>query len=182
MYTVTVDPSGTASGTVSVTLYDVVHVTGSITANGPAVQVPLTVPGQNGELTFSGTAGQTVSVTMTAVSPATFSGNWYLRIFKSDGSQLDPTGFGFGCCGDSIGIRDAIVLHDTGSYKVVLDPSDTRLGTVDVRLYAFAHDTRPIVPGGAALIVQLPTPGQNGLLTFAGASGQRVSLRGTNAR
>jgi YD repeat-containing protein len=180
-YTLTVDPSGTASGTVSVTLYDVVHVTGSITANGPAVQVPLTVPGQNGELTFSGTVGQTVSVTMTAVSPATFSGNWYLRIFKPDGSQLDPTGFGFGCCGDSIGIRDAVVLPDTGSYKVVLDPADTRLGTVDVRLYAFAHDTRPIVAGGPSLNVQLASPGQNALLTFADAAGQRVSLRVTNA-
>jgi hypothetical protein len=57
-YTVVVDPSGAGIGGASVTLYDVTDVTGSITVNGPSVNVNLNTPGQNARLTFDGTAGQ----------------------------------------------------------------------------------------------------------------------------
>jgi hypothetical protein len=40
--------------------------------------------------------------------------------------------------------------------------------------------TAGITPGGPAVTVTTTTPGQNAALTFAGAAGQRVSLRGTD--
>ena len=38
-----------------------------------------------------------------------------------------------------------------------------------------------ITAGGSAVTASMPTPGQNGALTFSGTSGQRISLAGTNA-
>jgi len=55
--TITTEPSGADAGTVTVTLFDVPpDVTGSVAIGGPAVAVTTTQPGQNGTLTFSGTA------------------------------------------------------------------------------------------------------------------------------
>src|SRR5262249_2826257 len=51
-------------------------------------------------------------------------------------------------------------------------------GTMRVQIYEVAPDiTSTISPGGAAAVVNISTPGQNGALTFFGTAGQRVSLR-----
>jgi YD repeat-containing protein len=68
-YSILVDPAGTNTGNMTLTLYDVsADFTSTITANGPPVTANITVPGQNGKLTFNGTAGQTVSLTMNGVT------------------------------------------------------------------------------------------------------------------
>ena len=85
--------SGAVTGQATVNLYEVIDVTGTITANGPSVLVPLPTPGQNGRLTFEGTAGQRISANATG---ATFNGCWNLGIYKPDGTQLANT---FSCGG-----------------------------------------------------------------------------------
>src|SRR5262249_15237673 len=57
-YTVLIDPSGNGTGQTTVNLYNVVDVTGTLTLGGSAVNVSITVPGQNASYTFSGTTGQ----------------------------------------------------------------------------------------------------------------------------
>lgn len=60
-YTITIDPSGSAAGSVTVILHDLpADVSGTITPGGAAVSVTTTVPGQNALLNFEGTAGQQV--------------------------------------------------------------------------------------------------------------------------
>src|SRR5918911_3643058 len=62
-YTILVDPQGTATGSITLRLYDVpADATAAITPGGPAVTVSTTVPGQNAQASFTGTAGQRVSL------------------------------------------------------------------------------------------------------------------------
>src|SRR5204863_371925 len=60
-YSVRIDPYGANTGNTSVTLYDIVDVTGSIALDGTSMSIPITAPSQNALLTFSGAAGQVVS-------------------------------------------------------------------------------------------------------------------------
>jgi hypothetical protein len=123
-YTILVDPQGTNTGSVTLTLYDVpADVTGSITADGPTVTITTTTVGQNAILTFSGTAGQRVSLQL---SNSTFSG--CLAVFdiikNPDGTNLTWT---YLC--SATGYIDTVVLPVTGSYTVLIDPQGTTTGS-----------------------------------------------------
>ena len=84
-YTIVVDPVSLAVGSLTLTLYSVpADTTGTVTIGGSAAAVTLGTPGQNGTLTFSGTASQQVTVRMTS---NTF--GWItVRLKKPDGSLL----------------------------------------------------------------------------------------------
>ena len=72
---------------------------------------------------------------------------------------------------------DALTLPSTGTYAIVMDTSaggaDWRFAVSDVAPDVAAG----ITPGGAPATVTTTTPGQNGVLNFAGRLGQRISLR-----
>src|SRR5436309_3328210 len=62
-YSLLINPGGTATGSVTVTRYDVPpDGTGTVTIGGAAVPVTIATPGQKAGLTFSGTAGQKATV------------------------------------------------------------------------------------------------------------------------
>src|SRR5438093_7551519 len=62
-YTIVVDNYTTTTGSITLTLYNVpADFTGTITPGGASVTVTTTTPGQNGQLTFAGTAGQRISL------------------------------------------------------------------------------------------------------------------------
>jgi hypothetical protein len=166
-YTVVLDPSGAGTGGGTATLWEVADTSGSITIGGPAVNVTLGTPGQVGRLSFTGTAGQRVSLNGTS----TFTTCWNLGIFKSDGTQLANTF----SCGSNIFI-EPVVLPESGSYMVVFDPSGAGTGGGTATLYESNDVTGTIVVDGPSGTVQLPTPGQNGRLTFDGTVGQRISV------
>jgi hypothetical protein len=167
---VLVDPSGAGTGSVTVGAYDVVDFTSPITLNGSTVQVLLPTPGQNGRLTFDGTAGQRISVNGTASLGVC----WTLSILKPDGTTLGSV---FGC-GSGIFVEPQ-TLPTTGTYTVLVDPSGAGTGSVTVGAYAVTDFTSPITLGGSSVLVTLPTPGQNGRLSFDGTAGQRVSVNGS---
>jgi len=171
-YTVVVDPSGAGIGGASVTLYDVTDVTGPITVNGPSVNVNLSTPGQNARLTFDGTAGQRIS----ANGASTFTSCWNLGIYKPDGTQLANVF----TCGSNAFI-EAQTLPVTGTYTLVADPSGAGTGSATLNLYEVIDVSGTITPGGAAVPVSLPTPGQVARLTFDGTSGQRISVNGSSS-
>ena len=112
-YTIVVDPLSHAAGNITLTLYTVPDdTTGVVTIGGPAVTVTLSTPGQIGTRTFSGTAGQQVTVRMTA---NTF--GWVaVRLKKPDGSVL-ATLRGF----SSFGLPPQ-TLPTTGTYTIEVDP------------------------------------------------------------
>ena len=176
VYTIVVSPGGTATGTAALRLYNVVNWTGSIAADGQPVTVPITTPGQNGLLTFTGSAGQAVSAVMSATSPASYVGWWGLKIRKADGTPLPSDAAG--CCGDTFILHEPITLPETGSYVVVVDADREQTATVAVRLYNVVHTTGPIPTNGDPVTVPVTAPGTNGYLTFTATQGQRVSLYG----
>jgi hypothetical protein len=92
------DPSGTATGTTTMTLHDVpADVTGTIAFNTATV-VTTTVAGQNARYTFTGVAGQRVALNQSGYNCFTA----HTGILKPDGTEL------VGTCGGSF--IDATVL------------------------------------------------------------------------
>jgi Fibronectin type III domain len=168
-YTVLVDPTGTAVGTITVTLFAVPpDATASIVAGGPAVAVATTVPGQNAVLTFSGAAGQAVALQLSGVTIS--SGT--VSLLRPDGAVLATKPFAVNGV-----FLDRTVLPVTGTYAIAIDPSGTAVGTATAKLYDVPPDVMgTITIGGPAVSVTTTVPGQNARLTFAGSAGEAVGL------
>ena len=129
-YKVVFDPgqdAPSATGTATLTLYLFADVTGTLTS-GNSVAVNIGYPGQNAIYTFSGTASQRATVTVT---------NWTvggcytatLSILNPDGSTLSSVSL----CGPSASIN-AVTLPTTGTYQIVFNPAGTNTGTANVGL------------------------------------------------
>lgn len=172
-YTVKVDPQQGQTGNVTVTLYTVTDLTGTITADGTPVSVSLSTPGENEYLTFSGTAGQQVSVETTN---STF-GNCSLTV-----SILDSSGgviASNGCIGSS-GFVDTVALSNDGTYTVKVDPNGPATGSTTVMLYSPVDVNGSITATGSPQTVTFTTPGQNASMTFTATAGQKISLQVSN--
>jgi hypothetical protein len=178
-YTIIIDPQSSATGSVTLTLYDVPpDVSASISAGGPDMTVAAEVPGQNARLTFTGAAGQRISLKLGNVTIGTsgFS-SAKVSILNPAGSTLvAPTNFG-----TAGGFVDAKTLPVAGTYVILVDPQSNAVGEATLTLYDVPPDAAAsIVPGGTAATVALTVPGQNGRLIFSGTAGRRISLRLTN--
>jgi hypothetical protein len=176
--TVKVDPVDVAIGSVTLTLYDVpADVSSSITPGGSAVTVTTTTPGQNGTLTFSGTAGQRVFLRGTngMTAQVAFACDVNVTMLNPNGSTLASA------CMEGSGLIDVKTLATTGTYSIKVDPAEIATGSLTLTLYDVPADpSGSITAGGSAVTVTTTTPGQNGTLTFSGTAGQRISLNGTN--
>ncbi|GAA3597812.1 hypothetical protein GCM10022419_096440 [Nonomuraea rosea] len=166
-YTVVLDPSGTTVGSISAQVTEG-DVTGTLTPGGDAVKLTTKGPGQNPIWSYAGTAGQRISVTL---SGGTFtSANAYIR--KPDGSVLVPSAFCASSC-----YFDTTVLPVNGTYQVVADPAAVQTGSISAQLNIVPPDvTAQITAGGEASTLTTTIPGQRGLWTFSGTTGQRVSF------
>lgn len=171
-YTILVDPVSANTGSATLTLYDVLpDVSGTIVAGGSPVVISTTTPGQNAQLTFTGSAGQRVSINLTGVTIS--SSDFYLK--KPDGTNLVSTSFA-----TSGEFFNPITLPVSGTYTIVIDPRTHNTGNVTVTLYDVPADTvGTISAGGSPVTVTTTVPGQAALLTFNGTTGQRVSLKVT---
>jgi hypothetical protein len=178
-YTVVVDPSGTNSGSVTVTVYDLGTADpapvalGSITPSGVQT-VTTSSPGVNAGITFPAVAGHKVSIKMTGNTYASVG----LRLLKPDASQL----------GLAVTARtatffmDAQTIPTTGTYKLVIDPVGANTGSATFTFYDITADVTGSVtltspaPSSATGSVSVTVPGQNGLVSFAGTAGMRVAV------
>lgn len=174
-YSILVDPNADTIGTANLTLYSASDTTGTIAATGALTTATISSPGQNVALTFSGTAGQRVSLTssstLSGAVPSFLDGTIELR--DPAGTPIGSTTLGPPFPRDYI---DGTTLPSTGTYTVYVDPSADRTGTVDLRLYNASDVVTTATVGGAAANVVIASPGQNATLTFAGTAGQRVSI------
>ena len=166
-YTVMIDPTTAATGGSTLTLYSVVNITGSITADGTPVTPSITTPGQTATYTFSGTAGQKVSLNITG---STIAGQPVVSIKNPNGSTLWS-----GLVNSSL-FMDSTALGTTGTYSVTVVPQGTNTGSMTLKLYTVVDGSGTIAPGGSAVMVTTSTPGQNYRLTFSGTATQKVSL------
>jgi subtilisin family serine protease len=180
-YRILVDPQQTATGSMTLTLYDVPpDMTTTIAPAGPPVTVTTgPVPGQNALATFSGNQGRRIALKLSNVTIGTSSCcSARVSILKPDGSTLVfATPFG-----TSGGFVDTRSLPVSGTYTILVDPQLTDVGSATLTLYDVPPDvTSTITPGGPPVTVSMgPVPGQNALVTFSGTQGQRVALGMSN--
>ena len=147
-----------------------VQVTGTLTF-GSSQPVSITTGGKIGLFVFDGIAEQKVSLLPTGSTMTPDGcGLHTLKILSTDGATLSSTDF---CTGD---IAGPATLPVTGTYTVLVDPYSTSTGNVTLTLYDVVDILGPITPGGAAVPVALPTPGQVARLTFSGTANQKVSV------
>jgi RHS repeat-associated protein len=175
-YTITIDPWEPAhTGTIGLTVYDVppdATGTATLSATGEPTTISTGNPGQNGRVTFSGTAGQRISLLANSL---TYPNIVCLKILKPDGSVLrDLT------CVSQNSFVDTMTLPANGEYAILVDPRFNDTGALTFTVYDVPPDaSQSITPSasGASASLTTPTPGQNSKATFEGTSGQRISMR-----
>jgi YD repeat-containing protein len=170
-YSIDVDPLGTGTGNVTLTLHDVPpDASGSITPGGAPVTVTTTTPGQNGALTFSGVTGQRVSVSLSSGPGGTVS------VRRANGTSLSSTNLTV-----LAGFIEPVTLPASETYSVVVDYTGYNTGSVTLYLFDVAADlTGSVTIGGSSLPVGITTPGQNGSVTFSGSASQQVTVHLTS--
>jgi len=127
-YTVKLNPQWITTGNATLTLHDVPgDPTTSLSIGGATGTLTTTVPGQNAEATFSGTASQQVTVHLTndTYSP----GSTTVTLRKPDGTQLtqassQSTNFDL----------TTVTLPTTGTYTVFVNPPGTTTGSIGVNV------------------------------------------------
>jgi hypothetical protein len=140
----------------------------SITAGGPAVTVFVSPAGTTSSATFTGNAGQRVSLNITGVNITSS------RVSLQKPGGVNIASFTVTRAGYFLDVR---TLPVNGTYKIVVDPKQNYTGKMTLRLYnVLADPTGTILNDGTPAQVVTTTPGQNATLTFSGTIGQRVSL------
>jgi hypothetical protein len=178
-YLILVDPQGAASGSMTLTLYDVPSdSTAAIERGGPPVTVTTTTPGENAKLTFDGAAGERVALELSGVTIGPSSCcSTKVSIAKPDGTALvSPTSLG-----TSGGFIDAKTLPAAGTYTILVDPQSNATGSMTLTLRTVPPDTTgSITAGGAPVTITTTALGQNAQLPFTATTGQRISLEMTD--
>jgi YD repeat-containing protein len=168
-YVLVVDPFKSGTGQVAVSVYDVVDVAGPITLDGSPMTAALNTPGQRALWTFSGTANQRVSLVSAASTVPQCSIYNSFGFLKPDGTQLQAQWNM--CTGAMVG---PVTLPTTGIYTAVVDPAGASTGQVTVKAYNVVDLTGPVIVNGSPVSATFTVPGQRGLWTFSGTTGQKV--------
>jgi YD repeat-containing protein len=162
-YKVRLDPAGVSA--ISFNVLISTDLTGSIAVNAAPVTFSTNIPGQNIRYSFTGSAGQNVTLFYTndTIPRGTF------FFFKPDGTALVWKN---NYAAAASGFLDA-TLPSAGTYEAVVYVDGGSTGQVDVQLYSDA--------GGSVSTDGTPFPltlsaGQNGTLTFSGTVAQGYSL------
>src|SRR5262249_43812229 len=162
-YTVVVDPSGTNSGSITVTVYDLGTsdpapiALGSISSSGTAQTVTTSSPGINAGITLPAVAGHKVSIKMTGNTYASVG----LRLLKPDASQLGLAV----TARTATSFIDAQTIPTTGTYKLVIDPVNANTGSATFTFYDITSDVTGNVslsspaPSSATGSVSVTVPG-----------------------
>ncbi len=163
-YTIWVDPNNAGTGSLTLTLSEEV-AGGAVPVDGTATTLTIPRAGQRGRLTFSGTAGQRLSLAYTSVTTG-----WptVISVLKPDGSGLSSAW----TAGD--GVQVLPVLPSTGTYSILVDPGGSNTGSAT--FWLSTEVTGSISVGGSSASVTLSRPGQRARLTFSGTASQRVSM------
>ena len=147
---------------------------GTITAGTPlALTFAAANPGQNATETFSGTAGQKVSLNLTAntIGANTISGT---KVSIVTGSTTVVAATDVGTTASS---SSRSTLPSTATYTIKVDPQGANTGGITLSLANFGSDTTgTITANGSATVVTSTAAGQNGTLTFTGSVNQRIAL------
>lgn len=186
-YTIAIDPSGSDTGFTTFTLFEIPPpLTGTIVADGPPVRVTIPNQSQMANITFSGTAGQRVSLRISDIDTGPYP-NWSsVEIVRPDGAYMMdefayPENFFDDGNLDKDRLIDTLTLPVTGTYTINIYPEYSS-GSYTLTLFNVPPDvTATIAPDGVPVSVTTTVPGQNAVLTFNGTTGQRISLKTTES-
>jgi hypothetical protein len=168
-YTVLVDPQLADVGSIDVQVYLVPNdVSGTISVGTP-VTATTTMPGQNAVYTFTGSSTQRVSLNLSNVTY----GSAKVSILKPDLTNLTSPLFVPNTFGNFV---EPIKLPVNGTYRVVVNPTGASTGSTDISLWFVPGDVTGSVTANVVKHVSITTPGQNSVLTYAGTSGQRITV------
>jgi RHS repeat-associated protein len=147
--------------------------TGTTTVDGTAGSVTISKPGQDGTVSFAGTAGQQV-FTQVSFSPGAFGD---ITVLGPDGSlegQAQSTG-------EATTAVDTVTLPATGTYQVRLTNLQTPTltetgytGTITVAVTSAPDVTASTTVDGTAASLSIAKPGQHGVVSFSGTAGEKV--------
>jgi hypothetical protein len=140
----------------------------SISPGGAPVTVTISTAGDKATATFSGTAGQRVSLDITNSTIASMK----ITLLKPNGSQVFTVS-----ATRTARYVDANTLPVNGTYKLVVDPNLDHTGKVTLKLYNIPPDaSNTMTIGSPGTTVTTTVPGQNAYFTFDGVAGHRLSL------
>jgi YD repeat-containing protein len=170
-YTVEVDPSGGSTGGATVYLHEVPpDLHDGIVPNGPPVMQTYGTPGQIGTMTFSGTEGQRVSLTISGGPQGS------VKLLDPASSVLTSTTISL-----FPKFIEPVTLTQSGTHTILIDLSAEKTGSMTVTLYDVPADlSGTLAVNGSATPVTIAGPGQKGSFTFAGTTGQAVTVRVTD--
>ncbi|WNV87867.1 RHS repeat-associated core domain-containing protein [Umezawaea sp. Da 62-37] len=177
-YKVIVDPDNALVGSLTFAAWTVPADAdaGGLPLTGAAKTVTVASPGQNAFTTFAGTTGQRVIIQSSNASPVfgCCGLTWWLQ--APDGTRVGSTFY-------PNYTLNTIALPQTGTYKVIVDPDNALVGSIDLAAWDVPADADAgtLSLSGTAKTVTVASPGQNAFTTFAGTTGQRVLIQSSNA-
>lgn len=125
IYTVIMNPSAAGTGSATFALYEVLDASGAILVGAAPTPVSITVPGQNVDLSFSGSEGQKITVRITGNTV----GCQVYSLRRPDGSvQASTTS-----CSANVNMAQQ-TLAASGSYSIRMDPSGAKTGNFNVAI------------------------------------------------
>jgi YD repeat-containing protein len=163
-YTLVIDPDSTYTGNITLTLMS--YLSGTLNLDGTATTATIATVGQNARYTFSGTAGQWMSLGMTSVTLPSA----YVTLYKPDGTTLSSV-----TVGTTGGSLDPPILPTTGLYTVTVNPLYQYTGNLTLTLSS--EVTGSVTINAAATPVTMSRAGQNARYTFAGTANQLVTVK-----
>jgi len=173
-YTILIYARGADTGSVKLSAYSVVDVTGSITptSEGASKAVSITTPGQNARYTVSGTVGEQVSVT---TSSTLFNGSYRLEWLNSEGHVIEENRY----TEHESAFLETVKFPATGTYTLVVNPLGPATGSTTLKAYLAPDVTGSITPTteGESKTVTMSIPGQNARYTFSGTMNQTVTIK-----
>jgi YD repeat-containing protein len=142
-FVIVVEPNGTNSGNMTLTLSEELRV--PIVINGSPVAAKITRPAQNIRLSFDGLAGQRVGSSLTSV---TIAGS-YVSLLRPDGTALVAPRWT-----TTAGNFVVAALPSNGTYTILLDPYSVNTGDATLRLSVASLSATPTsVPAGGVTTV-----------------------------
>lgn len=167
-YTLTVDPSGDATGGITLVRIPIKDQSEAIQADGPSVTATIDRPGVVARLTFEGRAGQRVFVD---ANDNTLGSQCGILALRSSSSSLAS-----GCTDESTGFIDTVELPENGTYTVVVDPSSRRTGSIKINVIDAPQIDRSVTIDGPQAEAIIERYGSRAVFSFAGETGQRIYI------
>jgi hypothetical protein len=173
-YTLVITPQNGVTGSTSVAISlfseQIIPVT-PVATGTTGTQVSINIPGQNAQLTFSGTAGQLAGVLLTNFNFPNVLG---VSILNPNGTTLVSNVLWGGSP-----FMTPVTLPTTGTYTLVITPQNGVTGSTSVAISLF-NELVGTITSGTPVPVILNASGQEALLSFTGSAGQAASVQLTN--